>query len=125
VTVEPILLVSIFLPVCTANNVDDVLEVRCDVSIDVLFLVETWHGAASVNFRRLRANGFQVVDRPQPPTRTATLATNHGGVAAVAVPGIRLCKLDIDIKPDSFELLCVRVSSGDFFTMMVIYLPVR
>jgi len=72
-------------------KLDDMLEVRCDLSIDVLFLVETWHDADSVSLRRLRADGFQVVDRPRPRTRTATLATNHGGVAAVAVPGIRLC----------------------------------
>ena len=62
---------------------------------------------------------------PQPTfinLQTATLATNHGGVAAVAVPGIRLCKLDIGIKPDSFELLCVGVSSGaSSCTAMIIY----
>ena len=88
----------------------------------MLFLVETWHDADSVSFRRLRADGFQVVDRPRPRTRTATLATNHGGVAAVAVPGVRLCKLDVGIKPDSFELQCVRVSSGaSSCPVMVIY----
>ena len=72
-------------------KLDDMLEVRCDLSIDVLFLVETWHDADSVSLRRLRADGFQVIDFPRPRTRTAILATSHGGVAAVAVPGIRLC----------------------------------
>jgi len=99
-----------------------VLEVRCDLSIGLLLFVETWHDGDSVSLRRLRADGFQVVDRPRPRTWTATLATNHGGVAAVAVPGIRLCKLDIGIKPESFELLCVRVSSGaSSCTVMDIY----
>jgi len=35
------------------NKVDDLLEVRRDLSIDVLFLVETWHDTYSVAFRRL------------------------------------------------------------------------
>jgi len=95
-----------------ANKLDDLLEVHHDLSIDVLFLVETWHDADSVSFRRLRSDGFQVVDHPRPRTRTATLTTNHGGVAAVAVPGVRLCNIDLGIKADMFELLCVRVSSG-------------
>jgi len=95
-----------------ANKLDDLLEVRHDLSIDVLFLVETGHDAHSVSFRRLRSDGFQVVDCPLPRTCTATLTTNYGGVAAVAVPGVRLCNIDLGIKADTFELLCVRVSSG-------------
>ena len=55
---------------------------------------------------------MQVVDCPLPRTCTATLTTNYGGVAAVAVPGVRLCNIDLGIKADTFELLCVRVSSG-------------
>jgi len=54
-------------------------------AIDVLFLVETWHDTDSVSFRRLRADGFQVVDRPRPRVRDDVITTNHGGVAAVAV----------------------------------------
>ena len=73
-----------------ANKVDDLLDVRRDHQIDVLFLVETWHDSDSVSIRRLRADGFQVVDRPRPRCRTDTLDTNHGGVAAIAVPGVRL-----------------------------------
>src|SRR5664279_2015378 len=40
------------------------------------------------------------------------MTTNHGGVAAVAVPGIRLTLLDLGVKPESFELMCVRIVSG-------------
>jgi len=49
-----------------ANKLDDLLEVRRDFTIDVLFLVETWHDTESVSLRRLRADGFQVVDRSRP-----------------------------------------------------------
>ena len=104
------------------NKVDDLLEVRRDLSIDVLFLVETWHDTDSVAFRRLRVDGFQVVDRPRPRRRVDSLGTNHGGVAAVAVPGIRLMSLDIGVKPVTFELLCVRVvSSASSCVVVVVY----
>jgi hypothetical protein len=49
-----------------ANKLDDLPEVRRDLLIDVLFVVETWHDVDSVAFRRLRADGFQAIDRPRP-----------------------------------------------------------
>ena len=94
------------------NKLDDLLDVRRDLNIDVLFLVETWHDADSVGFRRLRADGFQVVDRPRPRLRADTLSTNHGGVAAVAVNGVQLTRLDVGVSCTSCELLCVRVAAG-------------
>ena len=47
-----------------ANKVDDLLEIRRDRSIDVLCLVEKWHGidTDAVGIRCLRADGFQVFD---------------------------------------------------------------
>jgi len=95
-----------------ANKVDDLVEVRRAQKIDVLFLVETWHDSDSVSLRRLRAEGFQIVDRPRPRTRINTVATNHGGVAVIAVPGLHLTLLDLGVKPTTFEFLCVRVATG-------------
>ena len=95
------------------NKLDDLLEVRRDQSVDVMFLVETWHDSDSVSLGRLRADGFQVVDRPRPRARADTLATNHGGVAAVAVQGVRLSLIDIGVNPGAFELLCVRMLCTD------------
>ena len=69
-----------------ANKLDDLLDVRRGLAIDVLFLVETWHDADSISFGRLRADGFHVVHRPRPRVLD-DLSTNHGGVAAVAAPG--------------------------------------
>jgi len=40
-----------------------------------VFLTETWDDTDSVTFRRLSAEGFQVIDRPRPCTYIATLAT--------------------------------------------------
>ena len=103
-----------------ANKLD---SLRRDQQIDVLFLVETWHDGDSVSLRCLRADGFQV-DRPRPRSRADTLATNHGGVAAVAAAGVRLTRLDVGAKPMTFELLCVRVASGTLsMVVAVIYRP--
>jgi len=96
-----------------ANKLDDLLDVRRNLAIDVLFLGETWHDADSVSFSRLRADRFQVVDRPRSRVRD-DLSTNYGGVAiaVVAVPGVRLTRLDVGIQSESCELLCVRVTSA-------------
>ena len=50
---------------------------------------------------------------------TDTLATNHGGIAAVAKPGIRLTALDLGIKPVTLELLSVRVVTGSSSCVVV------
>ena len=66
----------------------------------------------------------QVIDRPRPRKRDDVIATNHGGVAAVAAPGVRLARLDVGVDPTSFELMCVRVVSGSLSCVVaVIYRP--
>ena len=89
-----------------AYKLDDSLEVRHVLSINALFLVETWYDGDLFSFLRFLLDGFQVVDCPRPRTRTATLATKYGGVAAMAVLGVRLCKIDVGIKAATFQLLC-------------------
>jgi len=44
------------------NKVDFLLDVRRQLALDVTFLVETWHDAESVCLRRLRVDGYGVVD---------------------------------------------------------------
>ena len=90
----------------------DVLDVHREQQIDVLFIQETHHDSNSVCIRRLRADGFSVVDRPRPRLHDATLANNYGGIVAVAVSGVRLTALDLGVKPGTFEFLCVRIVSG-------------
>ena len=71
------------------DKIDDLLEVRRDRSIDVLCLVETWHDADDVCFRRLRSDGFQITDRkrPRPAAESSSMSTNHDGVAVLLHPG--------------------------------------
>ena len=60
------------------NKLDDLLEVRRDMAIDVMCLVETWHDVDSINFSRLRMSGYQVVDRQRPRAADdLSLSTNH------------------------------------------------
>ena len=111
--------------ICSLNNkVDDLLRVRRERGVDVLCLVETWHNADSVCLRRLRLDGYRVVDWPRPrlPSESSTLSTNHGGVAIISTSGVRLSMIALGVDPASFELLCARVVSGSF-TSIVIYQP--
>ena len=107
------------------SKLDSLLDVGRDKNIDVLFLAETWHDTESVSIRRLRAEfGCQVVDRPRPRARDDTLATNHGGVAAVAFHGVRLTQLDIGVRPVTFEFVCMRVIANTLSCVVaVVYRP--
>jgi len=106
------------------NKLDDVIEVSRVHGIDVLFLVETWHDHDAVCIRRLRADGFTVVDVPRPRTATDTMLTNHGGVAAVAFTGARVEPVNVGATPVTFEFVCVRVSSGAVsYVVCAIYRP--
>ena len=104
------------------NKTDDVVELRRDVSADVVCLVETWHDSDGLPLNRLRSMGYTVVDRPRPRLRS-DLSSNHGGIIIFTVPGVRLTVLPFE-SPPSFELLCVRVISGcSSDILVVVYRP--
>ena len=108
-----------------ANKLDDLREVWRDADINVMLLTETWHDSDSVSFRRLRAEGYQVVDRPRPRRRDDTMSTNHGGVAVAAVAGVRLTKLDLGVAADTFEYICVRVATDQSAASCIVLLMYR
>lgn len=70
------------------NKRDYVLDEICDPMLDIMCLVETWHDADSICFRRLLVDGYQVVDRPRRRSlnATASLVINYVGVASLAAP---------------------------------------
>ena len=104
------------------RKVDDLLDLRRELSLDLLLIVETWHDADSVSLRRLRSAGFAVVDRPRPRLISDTLTTNHGGVAVVSAPGIHLDKFQCGPEPSTFEHVCVRVTArSSSCSVMLIY----
>jgi hypothetical protein len=112
------------------NKLDDFLEVRRQCSLNVVCLSETWHDADSVCVRRLRASGYQVVDRPRPrpSSEIGTMGTNHGGVLVAGVPGTRLSSVTsatVTITAvTTFQAVCVRVSTRSFnCVVLAIYRP--
>jgi len=67
---------------------------------------------------------FKSSTRPRPRAVSDTVATNHGGIAAVAFTGARLQPVDIGAAPTTFEFVCVRVSTGDVsYIVCAIYRP--
>ena len=103
------------------NKLDDLLEVRRDRSVDVLCLVETWHDVDSVAFRRLRVDGFAVVDRPRPRSISRSdLSTNHGGVAVCAAPGVHLTPVAVDCPMTADEVVAACVNAGRYTALVVV-----
>ena len=96
------------------SKLDDLLDVAHDCRLDVLLLCETWHDSDTVSIRRLRASGYAVVERarPRPRHAEASLGVNHGGVAIVAAPGVRLTSVNIGVLPSTFEYVVARITSG-------------
>ena len=110
----------------TPLKLDDLLVELRDRSLDVLLLCETWHDANSVSVCRLRADGFRVVERARPRSSrsAASLAVNHGGVAIVAVPSVRLTAIDVGYQPSTFECVAGRVSSNSSScVVLAVYRP--
>ena len=108
-----------FLNMCSLmNKVDDLLGLRRDRHVDVMCLAVMWHDTDSVALRRLCFNC------PRPPSEMTsempTMSTNHGGVAAVSVSGVRLSSIALGVDPTSFDLLCARVVSGSFSAVVVL-----
>ena len=97
-----------------------------DHPVDVMLLCETWHDADSVAIRRLRAEGYSVVERARPRTRRAdeSLGVNHGGVAIIAAAGVRLSPVNIGRQPTTFECVAARVLSGSSSCVVIaVYRP--
>jgi hypothetical protein len=61
-------------------KLDGVLEFVCDNKVDIMYLIESWHDTDDVSICRLRASGFNVVDRPR-PRAIHNISTNHGGLS--------------------------------------------
>jgi len=108
------------------QQLDALLDVRRDRSVDVLCLAERWHDVGGVAFNRLQAANYQVVDRPRPRSAgSADLSTNHGGVAVIAAPGITLSPVNVAVDdPSTFEYVCARISTDQYSAIvLVIYRP--
>jgi len=99
------------LNVCSlGNKVEAVKTLIDDHEIDVMCLTETWHeDSDSPPIRRLRAHGFQVLERPRPISSdniASSRYVNHGGVAFIVRTGIKLSRVPLPFSPTTFECDC-------------------
>ena len=113
---------SINVQSLSSTKLDVLLEVQREHCLDVMLLCETWHDPDSVSIRRLRADGFTVVERARPRSRAAatSLGVNHGGVAVVASAGLRLSAVNLGVHPTTFECVAARVQSATCRCLVVV-----
>ena len=109
------------------NKLEVVKHVAKDKGTSVVCLTETWLEDDPIVLRRLRSEGYQVLEQARPPKPKAMLEsmrfTNYGGVAIIAPNGVRLTKLNTS-SPNSFEHLCACVTSGgSSCVILLVYRP--
>jgi len=51
------------------------------------------------------------------------LHVNHGGIAVVAVPAVRLKAIDVGFWPSTFECVAAHVTSGILSCLIIVYRP--
>jgi hypothetical protein len=103
------------------SKLDDLLVEFKHHSLDAMLLCETWHDADSVSIRRLRAEGFGVVERARPRQNDASLKVNHGGVAIVVAPKFRVKAVEIGSSPSTFECTAARITSGQSSCLVAVF----
>jgi len=95
---------------------------------DVLLITETWHeNAEAVSLKRVTPDGYKCIDvaRPLAPhsVHSAELR-NYGGIALVYRDSLRAKQYALDIKPVTFEHLCVNVATDkDSLLLLCVYRP--
>jgi len=109
------------------KSLEAIKQLAKDEKIGLLCLTETHLESDPIDLRRLRTEGFQVLERARPLKASTSADTIHyrnfGGVAIIASPTIRLTKLNTS-SPSSFEHLCSRVTSnGSSCVILLIYRP--
>ena len=120
-TSRPMTFASLNVRSLSSTKLDGLLVEFQQRSVDVLLLCETWHDADSVSIRRLRTDGFNVVERARRRDCSQTsLSVNHGGVAVVTVAAVSLTAVDVGVQPSTFECVAARVTSGTSSCIVVL-----
>jgi hypothetical protein len=103
-------------------KLDCLLEEFRSRQLDVFLLCETWHDADSVSIRRLRAEGYGVVERARPRSDKSltSLNINHGGVVIVGRQGVRLKVVHIGTQPTTFECVAARITSAPTSCLVIV-----
>ena len=105
------------------NKVEEVLDLMSEYKLAGLFLAETWHDSDSVGLSILRQKGILVLEKARSRSfeSVKSLKTNHGGLVFLGKP-INAIVIDVPLKANTFEFMCVRVSSKlKSFIGLVVY----
>lgn len=108
-------------------KIDEIIDVKSRQQLDVLLLTETWHENESISIKRLRSEGFQLLERarrlPEGRDVESVGFVNHGGVAIAASSGVKLTSISIG-SPKSFECICSRITTHAVScVLLLIYRP--
>jgi len=108
------------------NKSADIYDITVDSELDVLTLTETWHTSSDdLPLRRSVPPGYSIIDAPRARCgATATLATNHGGVAILFRDRFAARRMDLGFLPSTFEVLaCSLRSASTSLIHVVVYRP--
>ena len=105
-------------------------DVFSDHKLDVLALTETWHEKSSDTcLAAIIPPGGSIVEQARPVSRkagTSDSLVNHSGIVCLARSGITMTKINLPHKPVIYEVLCVRLRSGNSTSttvLSIIYRP--
>ena len=111
------------------NKIEDVRQLMIDRKLNILALTETWHeDSACSTIKLLRSLGMNVIETARPiPADTDIYDAyfiNHGSIAVISRPGIRISKMSMRLFLPTFEHMCCRVTSGGTSMILaVLYRP--
>jgi hypothetical protein len=87
----------------------------------LLDVVKSWHEADWIASRRLRVDGFSIVDHPRSrQLRRSDLSVNHGGVIQCAVPGEQMTPITIDCPMTAMEVVGGHINVGRCAMIVVV-----
>ena len=109
------------------NKFSSISEFITDGELDLAVITETWHASQDdVSVRRSIPPGYRIVDAPRahPPGPPDSSAHRGGGIILFLREHFVVKSFDVIVKPSSFELLTVSLStpSGPV-TIVAIYRP--
>ena len=111
------------------NKTVTVNDVLSDHKLDVLALTETWlEESADTCLAAIILPGGSIVEQVRPVSRNTAISdsfVNHGGIVCLARSGIKMAKFNFSHKPVPFEVLCVRLRSGNSTSTSVLYIICR
>ena len=88
--------------------------------LKLLVLTETWHeNSDCTTIKRLRTLGLNVIEAARSIPDDIKVV-NHGGIAVVSKPGIRVTKISVKLSVSRLEYMCCCITSSGASTIFVV-----